>query len=153
MPLGQARTQGQKWKFRVYIDGVDEGEARFQKCGPLEPEVGTVTYHPGGDMIPIKQPGKVEFPVITMENGLTDSEALYNLFINVVDVAANSGGDDNSFKFTMTIEQLKRNNDVLVTYRVYGCFIKKYNGGDWDGSAQEVTLETIDVEYDYFERV
>jgi len=148
MTLGKAKTLLQKWKFKVLIDDL---EADFSKAGPLEVEIETLEYHPGGAMIPVKQPGKASFPPITLELGATRERNLFDWLKEVVNVAADVGGDDNSFKRNLTIQELDRANNVVHSWRVYGAFPTKFTPGDWDGSSGEFTIRSVELTYDYYD--
>ena len=153
MVLGRSKGKYQKWKFKVLIDGIPAAESDFQKAGPLEGEVAVVEYNPGGAMVPEKQPGRASFPPVTLEKGVSDSDALYEWFKEIVNAAANEGGVDDSFKRMVTIQQLKRNNEIVKTWRLHDAWPSKFVGGDWDGSADEFTMESVELQYQYPELV
>ena len=153
MTIGASRTYYQKWRFKVVVDGLD-GEAFFQKAGPLEVEVAVSEYRGGGAIIPHKEAGSATFAAISLERGSTEDQVLYDWFRTVVFAAGNSGLNQEYYKRNVTILQLDRTGTPVKYYDLYDCFPKKYSAGEWDGNATgEFSMESIELEYSYFEQL
>ena len=153
MVVTRKRTILQKWKFHVNIDGINEEPATFSKAGPLQAEAAVLEHHAGGAYIPYKAPGKGSFPNITLERGLTDNRDLYEWFEQVVDASANFGLDAGLCKRNMTIVQEDRKGIAAVSFRIWQAFPVVFVAGDWDGSANEFSIESVELAYDYFQRI
>lgn len=140
-----------KFKFIVEIDGV--ARAAFKTCSELRVTSETVKYREGGRLHPHKAPGLVEFPPITLERGATDDFDLYNWFKDTADAAAGTGLVTPDLYRTFDIVQLDRAGDEVERYTVYSSFCSEYAAGDWDNDANEVRMEQVIIEADYWERV
>ena len=150
MVIGRAKTYYQKWAFRVDVEGFS-AETGFSKAGPLDLEVNTAEYREGGAIIPYRDPATGSFPPITLEKGSTDEVEVYNWMKDVLDAASNSGQDYSTFKRTVTIEQLDRTQTVKKRWTLTNAWPSKFNSADFDGSADEINIESVELTYDYFE--
>lgn len=153
--LGQPRTLHEKFKFVVEIDGF--AAAFFQKCSELSVETEVVAYREGGSLIPIKDPGLMTFPAVTLERGASQNTDFVAWATEVANAAAGVppgvGLVAPAFKRNLSIVQRDRDNSVLVRYDLFNAWPQKYVAGDWDNTTSEVTIETLTLEYDFFERV
>jgi len=152
MPIqGTPRRRHHKWKFVVEIAGV--AFAGFNKAGPLEVEVATVAISEGGSSIPHKSPGRSTFAKITLERGATTDRDLWDWFLEVADVAANVGLVDDDYKRDFDIVQQERDGSEIMRWRIYRAFPTKFSAGDWDNDADEYRIESVEIDFDYFEPV
>lgn len=149
---GQPKKFHKKFKFVVEIDGV--AAAAFQKAGPLSPEVAVVEQHEGGSIIPVaKDPGRMTFPNMTLERGMTQDLDLYRWFVEVANAAANGGLIDDTFKRNLDVVQQDRDGSELRRYRVFNAWPRMWGGGEWDNTADENLIEKVELVYDRFEIV
>ncbi len=148
---GTPRARFHKWKFVVEIEGI--AYAGFQNAGPLEAETATLAISEGGAMIPDKSPGRVTFQPITLTRGATNDRDLYNWFLEVAKVSADTGEDDPIYKRDIDIVQQSRSGAELQRWRVFGCYPKKFSAGDWDNESDEFRVESVELEIDRFDLV
>lgn len=149
MVIGRQRTMFQKWRFRAEFDGL--GEVFFGKIGPLEFSSEVVKYNDGGAMIPHKELGMMEFPALTCERGVTEDDALYQWALDASNAASDRGVNPADYKRNGSVFQLDRAGNIVKSYRIYAAMPTKFTAGDWDNSANEVNIEILELEYDYFE--
>lgn len=148
----RSKRRIQNWNFRVLIDGFDD-DIKFTKVGSLEPELSTATLREGGSFTAVKDPGFVTFPAITLEKGSSEDDAIYDWFKNCVDAVANSGGLREDYMRSMTIQKLYRDGSVAKQYRLYNCFPKKPRFLDMDGSSEDYSIESVEIEYESMEKI
>lgn len=153
MPIvGAPRVFEDKFKFIVEIDGVVH--AGFNKCSELSAEIDKIEYREGGRLTSHKSPGLVNITDITLERGaVTDDSDLYDWFTTVVDIVANTGSLEDSFRRNFDIVVRDRNNQPLKRWRCRDAWPMKFVGGDWDNDASEKTMEMVTLTFDSFERV
>lgn len=150
MPIiGSARTFWKKHAWVVELDGV--GRAGFSKASELSVEVAKVEYWEGGAAIPNKSPGRMTFSDVTLERGATSDRALYDWFAEVVQVASGLGLTDPAYKRNLDLVQLDRDGAVVRRWSIYNAWPTKFVAGDWDGSSDDVLIESVTLTYDYFE--
>ncbi len=148
--IGSANTINQKSRFIVEIDGFDT-EIGFSKAGPVGMEITNVEYNGGGRMTPHKEGGRGKFKPVTCEIGSTTDAGLYDWMLEVLDAIADAGLNT-GYKRNITITQLDREGLPVVYWHLYDAFMTDIVLGDWDGSADEFLVETMELEYDAFER-
>jgi phage tail-like protein len=149
MIVGNPRIYDRKFAFRLVIEGFTKIE--FSKAGPLSAKIAVVKHREGGRLIPNKSLGLVDFDPITLERGasFTDYD-LYLWFVQAANAAANVGLKDQLVKRNGTLMQLDRDGLILKTWSIINAFPTEFNAGDWDGSANEVVINKMVLEYDYF---
>jgi len=135
----------------VEIDGV--ARAAFQKASELSAEVAKVEYSEGGTLIPDKSPGRVTFADVTLERGATREQDLYDWFVDVVNVAANSGLIDPIYKRMVDLVQQDRDGKVLRRWRLHNCWPTKFTAGEWDNEADENVIEMVVLTFDRFQLI
>ena len=148
--IGTPRSYHKKFKFIVAIDDVQN--TGFQKCSELSMEVAKVEYSEGGALIPDKSPGRVSFSDVTLERGATKDEDLFNWMKQVANVAANSGLVDAQYKRNLDIVQQDRDGKTLRRWRLFNAWPTKFVAGEWDNDADENTIESVTLTYDYFDK-
>lgn len=153
MPVvGAPRVYEDKFKFIVEIDGVTH--AGFNKCSELSAEIDKIEYREGGRLTAHKSPGLVNLTDITLERGaVADDSDLYQWFEEVVDLVANTGEVEDSFRRNFDIVILDRDNQPLKRWRCRDSWPTKFVAGDWDNDASEKTIEMVTITIDSFERV
>jgi phage tail-like protein len=141
-----------KFKFLVYIGGVVR--AAFQKAGPFEIENAIVETFEGGAIHADESLGRVKKTPVKCERGATKDKDLWNWFSLAAQLSEDAGLDDADplLKRTMDIVQLSRNNKILVRWRAHECLPAKFVAGDWDNTADENVMESIEIRYKRLER-
>jgi phage tail-like protein len=153
--VGTPRELHGRFKFVVEIDGFEA--AFFSKCSALVFEAAMIPYREGGSLIPHKIPGLVTFPPITLERGVSVNADFHAWALEVADASSGTplgtGQLTPAYKRTLSIIQRDRDNSVILRYDLFGVFPTKLEAGQWDNNANEVTIEMMTLEYDYFQRI
>jgi phage tail-like protein len=147
--IGTPRSFHKKFKFIIEVDGF--ARAGFQKCSELKVEIKEVMYRESGTLIPNKSPGLVEFSKITLERGATEDLDFYNWFNQVVVASASVGEVDNEYKRNMELVQLDRDGSELRRWFISGAWPCSYTAGEWNNEEDGVTIEKLEVSFDWFE--
>ena len=148
--MGTPVSWYKKHSFVIEIDGV--ARAAFTTCSDLKAEVANVTLREGGRLHPHNSPGLVTFPEITMSRGSCADLDLYNWFKDCYDAAAGTGMDDPDLFRTFDIVQMNRKGEEVERYTVYGAYCRSYSAGSWDNNADEIRMEEVIIQPDYWER-
>lgn len=145
---GADRRYKQKWKFRVDIDGIEVG--RFAKVSELKATVGVVKQPEGGRMTDVKEPGKVDYGNVTLTYGSSTSRALWDWFQQIAN-GANGTGVEPTDKRGVAIVQENRDGSEAKRWNLYKVWPSVFSAGEWDASAEENTMESVTLEFEYFE--
>lgn len=116
--------------FRVEIDGIEQ--ARFQKVTGLKLAIEYDEYPEGGSMEVEKDPGRPDYPDITLIRGLTNNLEIYEWFQDVIDSINDGGGEPFDVKKNLDIVQLNRRLEEIARYRVIEAGPKEWDPGDFD---------------------
>jgi phage tail-like protein len=151
MSLGSSRALHEKFNFIVLVDGIEK--LFFSKTSEVSHEVARIDYHEGGALLPIKWPGRVTVPDITLERGVGTSRSLHDWFVQVanlkLDAGRGAGFPVPAFIRNVTIVQRDRpRTGTLRKWRLFGCFPVKYMAGDWDNGVDAVVIESLTLAYD-----
>lgn len=149
--MGTPVNYFKKFKFLVQIDGINR--AGFTTCSDLRINAETVEHREAGRLHPHKAPGLVTFPPITLTNGKSNDNELYNWMKDTVDAAAGTGQVTPELYRTVEIVQQDRAGNIVERYRCFDCWCKEYSSGDWDNNASEVRMNEVVFECDYWEPV
>ena len=131
----------QKFMFRVTVPGLPTGLG-FQKVGGLTREVGVVEYLEGLYQYTHKLPGREKVGEVTLERGsyaTTELEAQYKKVLT-----------DANIRNTVIIEILDRFGNTKRTYKLAEAWVSKWEGSDLDASSDDVAIEKLTVQFEYF---
>lgn len=153
MPVfGTPRQVHEKFKFIVEIDFIEN--AAFSKCSELSVETAKIEYWEGGQLIPIKDPGRLTFSDVTLERGASQSVDFLNWAKDVADATIGPGGSGlpaPTFKRNLAVVQRERDNSELRRWNIFNAFPTKFTAGEWDNTVDEVVIEMMTLTYDFFE--
>lgn len=135
-----------KFSFVAEIQGV--ASAYFATCSGLEAEVAVVEQWEGGALAADKSPGRVTFPNITLTRGATADEDLWKWFQQVVDADAMVSDPDH--ERSLDIVELDRKQNELRRWTVVRAWPRRFKAGEWDGGADENTINELELAYHYF---
>ena len=143
--FGVQRNYYKKFSFVVEIAGV--AHAGFVTCSPIQVQVAKIEHREGGALIPNKQPGLITVPDVTLTRGATDDLDLWNW----VKEAIALGGIlvDDGQKRTLDIVQTNRAGAELRRWTLANAWPVDYIAGEWDNNADENTMETLILTYDF----
>jgi phage tail-like protein len=153
---GTVKSFDKKFKFKVEIDGFKSAD--FQKASALEVEISNVEHYEGGSVVPNKSPGLVKFTPVTLERGVSKDVDFLDWVTACVALAAagvgatNTGAPDPLYKRNLDIVQMDRDGAVVKRWTLFGAWPTKYVAGEWDNTASETVIESITLEYDFFDK-
>lgn len=148
---GNARNYHKRFAFLVEIEEV--GFAGFQTCSELAAEVAVIEQNEGGALTPDKSPGRAKVDDLTLERGATQDQDLYQWWLDVVNISANSGLPTPQLKREVEIVQLERDRSILRRWQVNGAWPRRFVAGSWDNDADENVIETMVLAIDSFDPI
>lgn len=131
----------QKFKFRLTIPGLPSGIG-FQKVSGLTQEVGVTEYDEGGYSYTHKLPGRPKVGEVTAERGSYADKSFQNLLKNTL--------TNPNLRNTVIIEQLDRYGATARTYKLAEAWVSKWEGSDFDASSDDVAIEKLTIQFEYF---
>lgn len=153
MPIvGTPRIFQKKFAFVVEIERITS--AAFTKFGPLAAEIAEVQQWEGGSLTADKSPGRVTVEDAVLERGVANGDSdLYQWWLDVVKIAANSGLVTPQYERTVDVVQLDRDGAPLRRWILDRAWPKKMQVGDWDNEADENVIEMCTLAYKGFDLV
>lgn len=131
----------QKFRFRLTVPGLPS-EIGFQKISGLSHEIGVAEYAEGGYEYTHKLPGKPKVGEISCERGAYQDSSLADL---IKDTLTNP-----DFRQTIVIEHLDRFGDVAKTYKLAEAWVSKWEGSDLDATSDDVAIEKLTIQFEYY---
>ena len=133
-----------KFRYKVEIDGLDAGG--FSEVSGFDVSIDVMEYREG-DMVqtPMKVPGLKKYSNITLKQGLADSMVLYDWIIAGVDGAVD--------RKTITITLLDEEEAPAASWQVINAWPTKYTAPDFNATASEVAIETLEIAHEGMVRV
>jgi phage tail-like protein len=131
----------QKFNYRMTIPGLPTSIG-WQKVSGLSEEIGVAEYDEAGYGATRKLPGRVKVPEVTCERGEfadVDLKALVHKSIT-----------DAEMRTTIIVEKLDRYNNVAKTYKLAEAWVSKWEGSDMDASSDDVSIEKITIQFEYY---
>ena len=131
----------QSFMFRVQIAGLPTGVG-FQKVAGLSREVAVVEYLENMYDHMHKLPGRESVGEVTLERGMYADDYLQTLYEAVL--------KNPHIRSTVTIQVLDRFGNVRREFQLAECWFSKYECGDLDATSDDVIIETLTMQYEYF---
>jgi len=131
----------QSFMFRVQIQGLPTG-CGFQKVGGLSREVAVVEYLENMYEHTHKLPGRETVGEITFERGMYADNALQTQYETVF--------HNNTCRSTVVIQVCDRFSNIRRTFQLAECWFSKYEVGDLDATSDDVIIETLTMQFEYF---
>lgn len=133
----------QKFMFEVSIPGMPT--MGFQKVDGLEREIAVVEYFEGMAQHAYKLTGRESVGEVTLERGVygdnVDNAMLDYFKKTLTNPACRS---------TVTIRLKDRFGATRKTYKLAECWASKWEGTDADASSDDVAIETLTLQFEYF---
>lgn len=154
----QAQPRKLFGRFKFNVLDLNRGlvTSAFRTASGLKFNIAKIEYWEGGSLISFKEPGRVTFDDLTLERGVFWQRDFYDWVLQVVNLikyAPGGGGDvDDSYKRSLNVQQLDRNNKPAIGYPVKRAFPISWAPGDFDNSVDEVSVESLVLTYEYFTR-
>lgn len=128
-----------KFRFRVEIEGIQQ--AGFSEVSGYDASIDVVEYREGNQVItPRKLPGLAKYGNISLKWGMTDSMDLFNW---VKDCVAGKVS-----RKTVTIIAINEAGEDKATWQVIEAWPMKYTAPDFNATASEVGIETLELAHE-----
>lgn len=151
-----SRELHEVFNFRLAIDrGLGATDAFFSRFGLVESGVGVELYREGGAVLPIKDPGEVSFQSVTLERGASRNVFFHEWMVDVFKASRGVGRGavvPPFFKRTISLFQnaRKKEGPSPKIYTFFKAFPVAFRAGDWDNARDEIVIESLTIEYDYY---
>lgn len=128
------------FRFRLEIDGLDAGS--FSEVSGFDATIDVVEYRAGDDpaITPTKLPGLVKYGNITLKWGAAETMVLYDWLIDVTEGTIE--------KKTVTLTALDEEGSPAASWRCINAWPVKYTAPDFNGTASEIAIETIELAHE-----
>ena len=132
-----ASTPYGKFRYKVEIDGLEAGG--FSEASGFDASIDVIEYREG-DMVqtPMKLPGLKKYGNITLKQGVADSMVMYEWMIAGVE------GE---------VEILDETETATASWQVINAWPAKYTAPDFNATASEVAIETLEIAHEGMTRV
>ena len=139
-----ASTPYGKFRYKVEIDGLEAGG--FSEASGFDPSIDVIEYREG-DMVqtPMKLPGLKKYGNITLKQGVADSMVMYEWMI--------AGVEGEVERKTITITILDETETATASWQVINAWPAKYTAPDFNATASEVAIETLEIAHEGMTRV
>lgn len=130
-----------KHKYLVSIPGIPKGVG-FSKVSGLSAELGVVEYNEGGYDHTHKLAGRQKVQPVTFERGMFKSKEMYDLYVKSL--------NNPNYRTTVTITLQDNLGKPQRTWKLAEAWVSKWEGTDFDASSEDVAIEKITVEFEYY---
>ena len=139
-----ASTPYGKFRYKVEIDGLEAGG--FSEASGFDASIDVIEYREG-DMVqtPLKLPGLKKYGNITLKQGVADSMVMYEWMI--------AGVEGEVERKTITITILDETETATASWQVINAGPAKYTAPDFNATASEVAIETLEIAHEGMTRV
>ena len=139
-----ASTPYGKFRYKVEIDGLEAGG--FSEASGFDASIDVIEYREG-DMVqtPMKLPGLKKYGNITLKKGVADSMVMYEWMI--------AGVEGEVERKTITITILDETETATASWQVINAWPAKYTAPDFNATASEVAIETLEIAHEGMTRV
>ena len=131
----------QSFMFKVSIAGLPTGVG-FQKVGGLNREVAVVEYLENMFEHKHKLPGRESVGEVTFERGMYADKYMLDVYKKIF--------TSPSARNTVTINICDRVGTVRRTFNCAEAWFSKYETGDLDATSDDVIIETLTMQFEYF---
>jgi len=136
---GERRDPYRNFRFRVEIEGIQQ--AGFREVSGFDASLDVVEYREGNEIITTRKlPGLVKYGNITLKWGVTDSMDMYKWIEDCI-----SG---NVERKTVTIIAIDEEGGDVATWQVIEAWPTKYSAADFNATASEVAIETLELAHE-----
>ena len=132
--------------FKVEFNGISsqEKDVQFQSVSGLSIDIETEEFAEGGEnRFKHKLPVRSKFPNLILKRGMVTDSELIKWCRNAIE----------SFQFEpvdLTVKLLNEKHEPLVTWNVVNVYPVKWSVDDFNAEESKVTIETIELAYNYF---
>ena len=139
-----ASTPYGKFRYKVEIDGLEAGG--FSEASGFDASIDVIEYREG-DMVqtPMKLPGLKKYGNITLKQGVMMAMVMYEWMI--------AGVEGEVERKTITITILDETETATASWQVINAWPAKYTAPDFNATASEVAIETLEIAHEGMTRV
>ncbi|PWK11522.1 phage tail protein [Tumebacillus permanentifrigoris] len=133
-----------KFRFAVQVDSVLSGG--FSEVSGFDASIDVVEYREGDEVAitPRKLPGLAKYGNVTLKRGVTDSMDMFNWI---------QGFTENKIvRKDITIIARDEANNEVATFQIRNAWPTKYTGPDFNATASEVTIESLEFAHEGMKR-
>jgi phage tail-like protein len=142
---GQQPVYFRAFQFRVEIDQINN--AYFQEISGIDATVDVIEYRAGGlPLGPIKLPGQVKHSNATFKRGYTSDTQLYDWFKNTMT------GNVEKLRKHISIVQLDMAGQEVQRWNLFNAIPVKYTVNAFNAKGNDLSIETLEVAYEYIDR-
>lgn len=131
----------QSFMFKVKINGLPTGVG-FQKVSGISREVAVVEYLENMYDHTHKLPGRESVSEITFERGMYKDTHLQGLYTKIF--------NNKKARSTVVLQICDRFGKVRREFQMAECWFSKYEVGDLDATSDDVIIETLTMQFEYF---
>jgi len=130
-----------KCNFKVSIPGLSESIG-FQKVSGLSRERAVVEYKESGYKYTHKMPGNETVGEVTLERGVFRSQEIYNLYRDSL--------TNPQFRKTVTVVSLDKDGNSVQRWTLAEAWVSKWEGTDFDAESDDVAVEKLTMQFEYY---
>lgn len=131
----------QSFMFKVQFTGLPTGIG-FQKVSGLSREYAVVEYLESMYDHAHKLPGRESVGEVTFERGMFADGYVQQLYETVI--------NNNDARTTVVIQICDRFGNIRREFQLAECWFSKYEIGDLDATSDDVIIETLTMQFEYF---
>jgi phage tail-like protein len=153
----QRRDPYRNFNFRILFDGTEVAACR--KMSALDATVNVVKFRAGNSLSTVDEamPGRVEFPPVTFEGGVTDDltfEAWARALVRHGHERQPTRQTEPNFRKDIEVLVLDVDGRPVRRYKLYHCFVSKFTQiSDLAADGNDVLIETLEITHEGFERL
>lgn len=135
--------------FKVEFNGISsqDKDVQFQSVSGLSVDIETEEFSEGGEnRFKHKLPVRSKFPNLILKRGMVTNSELIKWCKSAIE----------NFQFEpvdLTVKLLNENHEPLVTWNVVHAYPVKWEIAELNAEESKVTIETIELAYNYFRLV
>lgn len=133
-----------RFRYKVEIDGLEAGG--FSEVTGFDTSIDVMEYREG-DMVqtPLKIPGLKKYGNLTLKKGIMDSKVLYDWITTGINGAVD--------RKTITVTLLDEEEAPAASWQVINAWPSKYTAPDFNATASEIAIETLEIAHEGMTRV
>jgi phage tail-like protein len=147
MAVDTTRTDPYRnFRFRVEIDGIDQGG--FREVAIADSAQDPIEYREGNHPPTMRKiPGLIKYGNVTLKWGVTDSMDLYRWRKDIEDGKTASG------RKNMAVVLIDEAGREKARWNFSNAWPTKYDPADFNATANEIAIETLEIAHERMERV
>lgn len=128
-----------KFRYKVEIDGIEAGG--FSEVSGFDASIDVIEYREG-DMVqtPMKLQGLQKYGNITLKKGVIDNNVLFEW--------VHAGMDAEVERKVIVITLIDASGNDVASWQVINAWPTKYTAPDFNATASEVAVETIEIAHE-----